>query len=401
MSKKIKRLLVVPMLLVILASMVFPVAAALNRIYLPEDHIVSTQVDGDEEQVYFQFPVPGLISVQTEPIESIHNAEGQLDYDFQSGVSKVTVRLWPLGVKHYSSTMDGGVIDITDFKKRSVIGIKAHFKIRIDYRYYSTAPGDDLTSYFNSYWKVAWYDVNGNFLTETTSSAVRYDRLLTNHGDSEIHSSYAYPLDAYSEIQIPEGAVYMLPVVQSAYYLPSDQENSTAVVTGVSVESWDFNMAILKSLVLEQSETLEAIEEKMDQLLQQPEQEKQEASNSGNSSVGELTQAIPDKSQGFIAAVKELTDAMSYDGTVAVLKFPGIYIPEIPGLFPRYDIIGAQGIFFEQWINKIPANILKLVRTLLTIGLIVYCFKELYDIIEYVLTLRSSGSGGRSVSADV
>lgn len=50
-------------------------------------------------------------------------------------------------------------------------------------------------------------------------------------------------------------------------------------------------------------------------------------------------------------------------------------------------------IDFEETINTyIPSNILTLIRNLLTVGLIVFCVKELYNLIQYALTLKGGNT---------
>lgn len=122
-------------------------------------------------------------------------------------------------------------------------------------------------------------------------------------------------------------------------------------------------------------------------------QEKAEADSSGNSAVDDLTEAVPDYSEQFIEALREFASAFSYEGTEAVLPIPSIKIPCIPGLIPETVIFDGEDLDFGDYIVLLPSGLLLLVQSLLTIALIVYCFKELYDAISYVLTLRR-GSGG-------
>lgn len=115
--------------------------------------------------------------------------------------------------------------------------------------------------------------------------------------------------------------------------------------------------------------------------------EKQEASESGDSNVGAVLEVIPDDSAGFMDALQSFASSMSYSGTDATLTIPAISLPSVAGL-PSATILKEQSIEISKYISVIPDNILLLVRSLLTIALIIYCFKELYDTISYVMTLR-------------
>lgn len=125
---------------------------------------------------------------------------------------------------------------------------------------------------------------------------------------------------------------------------------------------------------------------------QMQENEKNEAETQGQGSVDEIGSAIEDKSAGFISAIGSLVNSMSYNGTACAWSFPALKLPAIDGVMPEYQLTQEQPIDFEFWVNKIPSDILLLVRSLLTIALIVYCFKELYSTISYVLTLKGGGN---------
>lgn len=120
--------------------------------------------------------------------------------------------------------------------------------------------------------------------------------------------------------------------------------------------------------------------------------EKDEAQQSGEGSVDNVSGAIEDKSAGFISSLGDLIQTMSYTGTECAWKFPAIKLPAIEGVMPEYTLTEEKPIDFEFWVNKIPGQILVLIRSLLTIALIVYCFKELYSTISYVLTLKGGGN---------
>lgn len=122
------------------------------------------------------------------------------------------------------------------------------------------------------------------------------------------------------------------------------------------------------------------------------EKEKTETQNQGEGSVNDVSGAIEDKSAGFISSIGNLVSAMSYNGTSCAWKFPALKLPAIDGVMSEIKLSDEKPIDFEYWVNKIPSNILLLVRSVLTIALIVYCFKELYNTISYVLTLKGGGN---------
>lgn len=125
--------------------------------------------------------------------------------------------------------------------------------------------------------------------------------------------------------------------------------------------------------------------------LDEHERDKKETEDSGNKSVDDVTNAIPSDNEGFISAFQELVDVVTYEGTDAKWTFPALYIPEISGVTPRIDLTSEIEIDFGYWIQQIPNPILIIIRCLCTAALVAFCFKELYSIIEYIMTLRKGG----------
>ena len=147
-------------------------------------------------------------------------------------------------------------------------------------------------------------------------------------------------------------------------------------------------MSDLNDKVDDTNDKLDDTNDKLDQIIAQPEQEKQEASDSGNEFIDSLTSVLPNKSQGFMDAIRRLADSMSYEGTEASLTFPSIVLPEIKGVMPSYKLNDPIPIDFGFWVAKIPGPVLTLVQVVLTIALIVFAFKELYRILSYAMTLK-------------
>lgn len=121
------------------------------------------------------------------------------------------------------------------------------------------------------------------------------------------------------------------------------------------------------------------------------EDEKNEANTTGNSGVNDITGAIPTDTDGILNAFKSLTNSMMTTSTTCKIEFPGITIPKVGRFFNEVQLLPKQEINFKEYIGMIPYKLLLLVQSLLTIALIIYCFKELYATISYVLTLRGGG----------
>ena len=95
-----------------------------------------------------------------------------------------------------------------------------------------------------------------------------------------------------------------------------------------------------------------------------------------------------------MTAISRLADSMSYNGTEAKLPVPAIDIPAIPGLFDSFRVMDPQTVDFGFWIKKMPDAVLTCVQVVCTLGLIVFCFKELYGLISYAMTLKGGSDSG-------
>ncbi len=158
--------------------------------------------------------------------------------------------------------------------------------------------------------------------------------------------------------------------------------------------------SISNTIIQNQNENTDKITQNEDKNTQQiidnqnqlQENEKNEAGTTGGGGVDDIGNVIPNDSQGFINSLGNLVGAMSYNGTSCNWEMPSVSLPAIAGVMPQIKLWDKLEIPFEYWIQQIPSGIMLLIQSILTIALIVYCFKELYSIISYVLTLRGGGA---------
>ena len=151
----------------------------------------------------------------------------------------------------------------------------------------------------------------------------------------------------------------------------------------------DLDSELLSEMVTEQKVT----NDKLDELINQREQERDEADSTGNDALDSVTDAIPGDTQGVIDAFGALVEPMSYTGTESKWKFPAIVLPAIPGVMDEMQLTDEKEINFTEWISAIPADVLEIVQIVGTVALILFCFKELYGLIQYILTMKGGGAG--------
>lgn len=124
------------------------------------------------------------------------------------------------------------------------------------------------------------------------------------------------------------------------------------------------------------------------------EKEKQETEKAGNDAISDTSGSIEDKSSGFFASVKKLADAFTTTSLASqAVKLPAMYIPAIPNVCDKIPLTKEMTIDISSTFSQyVPMSIQQIVRAILTSALIVFCFKELYGIVQYVLTLKGGNS---------
>lgn len=120
--------------------------------------------------------------------------------------------------------------------------------------------------------------------------------------------------------------------------------------------------------------------------------EQQYAEEQGDSKADALLGALPEQdTEQAVEGLEIFTGAISTTSTDAKWKLPAIKLPAIAGVMPEIKLTDEMDIDFGAWVQKIPKTVMTIVQYVLTLALIYYCFKELYKLISYVLTLRGGG----------
>lgn len=284
---------------------------------------------------------------------------------------------------------------------------------------------DSSSAYFN----VVEVTANGVYSQKHSSSSSKFSYSLTpwgyrivgahcagNVGDLSFSFSPIEFIVHYSDDHDAKLLMTLLETLYQCRDVSADILNTVQAILvytdGVEAQLWsviDYLKSVDSELVSIKSE-LQEIYAKADEILSEQkksntwlekifnylnesaEKQKNEATQQGNNSVSQGTSSIEDKGTGFVDSMGGLVSSMSYSGTNCAWTFPQVKMPAIDGIMEERVLIEEQPIDFTRWINAIPAPILLLIQSALTMGLIVYCFKELYDTISYVLTLRGGGS---------
>jgi len=288
-----------------------------------------------------------------------------------------------------------------------------------------------VSSADSAYYSVGCYGITGKCFWQYASSSSRYNVNYSNNGYQIVAYKYngnvgaiaGTPASSHTAFSVyfndSASAVLLQEIIN--LLLSSNDINSDVLSTVlkiynsvdgveqslVSIQTylqscdirlsniyWQLDSLLKKvdTLIAEEEESNSWLEKIFNWLQDSPEQEKQEATTQGNQSTSDATTAITDNSQGFIDSLGGLASSMSYSGTDCVWTFPAITLPAIPGVMDSMQLTTEKPIDFSYWVNQIPANLLLLIQSLLTVALIIYCFKEVYGTISYVLTLRGGGN---------
>jgi len=141
---------------------------------------------------------------------------------------------------------------------------------------------------------------------------------------------------------------------------------------------------------------IEQLPEDFENALEQSHQnEKNEALQSGDDGAQEVIDIIPNPSDEFLPAIRNLVSVMSYDGTAAVLTMPAVSIPKIGSIVPNIKLLDAQEIDFSEYVTLFPDLILNFIRALFDSALVIYCLYELFTMIGSALSgfIKNIGKG--------
>lgn len=363
-------------------AVVVPASAATVNGYTVidyNDYISNVKADGDNDLVTVSLPAY-MYGWTKKDASGYYRTEGvplgKLDCKLNDGI------IDNAGVFYPAADINKTYMDLTNIPDGSVF--KTTNKVWIEPE--NVDPNGIFDVRYRS--RVAYYDINFKLIKNDTSPI---EELLY------VPNAWVYDMQYEVEINKPENAMYC-----ATYFF---FEVLSVPYSGAVSSVWfDFDIPKLEmsisSLYRLQEQTgktnelLEELPEEIgDQFRDVIQEEQDKAEMEGNSSVGQLEAVIPDHSAGFMDALQGFAESMSYTGTEAKIKIPDITLPEIAGLIPEYQILESTTLDFGEYIRLIPEAVMLLVQSLLTIALIIYCFKELYDTISYVLTLRRSADG--------
>lgn len=357
---------------------------------VPADHVADSYYVGNYRYVLFDFErIPLIKHMQG---AYVGQAMGSVGLTPNPDLSpKFFFTCYPLGVANtggppLSSGASGGIaIDLVDFKPNAALTISGNFKLQFDVGYWNA--GVNLSEGFKITYDYAFtgYRADGTYVGSIIRSRDVVEGILQDvPGDS---FTYELPVDLNLDLSdFPSDIRYVVPWCQLVFEITDDEPDLTIGFLHLSFEN--FTMLTRTDMLLQESMTMQEINDKLDQIIDQPQNEKDEALNEGADLADQLTGALPNESQGFMNAIQSLANAMSYDGTDAKLMFPAISLPEIPGVMKGYKLSDEMEVDFGFWVQKMPAAVMTLVQNILTIALIVFCFKELYGLISYAMTLK-------------
>lgn len=293
----------------VLLCSIFVPAMAVSNVYQPKDYISRIEYEGNNEIVYYNFDVAPYFSVRNQASGVATNDFGSVFIENVNSQKPYVFRIYPLGQNFVpGSSISSGVIDIRDFKSKAVFNFEASVNFNIQYAYKTMAAGT-TNFYFLSSVYFCFYDADGGFISQVSSSDIRYDvklisALLEGTGEE-------YVLDISAPMQIPENAVYMAPCILS-YLYPPDQ-NADHLITRIDCDTQGFHLFVSKNLLIEQSETLEAINDKADDLIYgTPEQNQaaQDAQNKADSFQSEV-EAGQELEEGWLQDFDESSDSLN------------------------------------------------------------------------------------------
>ena len=398
----LKKTLILALVLILLVGiMVFPASAVEREVDILDynDFITDVTVDGDNDLVTIYIPKEYLsirVTDGSKTINSSYHSEKNyiVEADLNAGVGYNII--FYLG--YYCRLLLDNIPDET------IIHFDLHAETSGSYDtpspyYFVDYYGYDDGGYLLSKGQYVDIDGTGRYPIVADRLPIEYDLPLSNVWNAEscvIGLSFRglKPLTDQHFVFTFDG-MSMTMSISSLYRLQQETKRTNEILDRVE-EELKSQGKTLDSVLEQQEQTNEKLDslpgEIGDEMQGVIDSEKQEASNAGDSAAGELMDIIPNESQGFMDAIQSLVSSMSYNGTEAKLPVPAIKIPAIAGVMDEIKLTDELSVDFGYWVQQMPSGALKLVQILCTIALIVYCFKELYSMIAYSMTLRGGGS---------
>ena len=160
--------------------------------------------------------------------------------------------------------------------------------------------------------------------------------------------------------------------------LENQQQNTQSIIDNQNQNAQniiEYNYDNTQDIIDNQKDNTQSIIDNQNELA---EQEKNDINSSGNSAVESVEDSIPN--YNFMDSLKMFIDCIKSTDTTCIIDIPEIYIPSVAGI-PRTVLYDGGQFDFATAIDVIPARALKLVQNLNTIALILFCGKEMYEIL--------------------
>lgn len=391
MFKKGKTSAVICLLLVLVVSFAPVVNAASWTTLQPSEHITDVYYNGNFRYVRYNFPRVAYVRFYHGTANGSGMGSVQVDAD---ETKSFLFNAYPLGAYStggppLTAGGSGGVaISTEDFVDTAAFTLTSEYMLEFSTTYTSYATATEKIQVTVRSWLNA-YTSSGSYIRSIQRDETSFVELLQDVPNEQF--TYTVPISWHAALtQFSDDVAYIVPTCEVSIICVDDSPDIQWDYVRFGCDQ--FSLIARTDMLLQESLSMQEINDKLDQLIQQPENEKQEATDEGGELADQLTGALPDQSQGFMAGIKKLADAMAYEGTDAELTFPSISLPDIPGVMKSYKLSEEMPIDFGFWVQKIPDKVLTLVQVISTLALVVFAFKELYGLISYAMTLKRGES---------
>lgn len=401
MPKAVKTTCIICCLCLVACLFSVPVMAAgiLPDNYDPVDYIQNISLDGDKKTICYDFSDTHsgffIWDSQSNETYTFNDQFEVLLYSDQ--VHPYTIQYFPFGQPfdptNYNLKQPAhGCVYVGDILPNSDISYDFTFWLTL---HWDNDYGDPFALGVHFYHYLDLYNADGEYLeTVQLSYELRKYELDKIQNALEIRDAVNF------KGTFPAKAAYVRPRIRYYCGAASGSAGSRDVTIsghgGSAVLSVDINtvlensnqMQAIKDKLKDLNDSIGNVNDKLDEILKQPEQEKNDANQSAGDAFGDIIDVVPDHSGDLGNAFSGLAGSMSYDGTSAKLQIPSVSMPGIDGLYDGFVVMQPQELDFEVYFDMLPPDLLLLVQSLFTAALIVFCFKELYGTIQYLMTLK-------------
>lgn len=276
---------------VVLCSVCVPANAAVTWTVLkPADHIADIYYSGNYRYVRYDFGIEPYLTFTAS--SGYHTNYGYISISPLSSDQSYDIKVFPLGVNLTQGpplNASSVVFPSSDFVPTACIDVFGDFQIDLELGGFSTDVQVDKHFVLTTTTYFLGYDANGRYLRTVAKNQVSKNQIIQDNPDGSA-IRLKYPLDTVLDLSVFGTDVKYISTYYQINIAYTDANEDDITINYVRCFPGDFAMVVRTDMLLQESLTLQAIEDQMGEL---------------NDQVGDLN----DKADTIISGSDDMQDA--------------------------------------------------------------------------------------------